>query len=202
MCGDLHVPSFKHELQKWQPRSSAIKTILQRWIDDDRADDVWKVVAAAAGANLTPEEFIRFVVRAAMAARALPARKEVSKRNTSGVIAGQRGRVAEAFVSDRSPSEIADVLEDAAWQLRFREKFDTLLDAYPAGAITRRRDKQSRRAFSLTMVDFFKERCGKWMDDQAGVLLEIAFGLSGDDNSQEVRDYRKASGRLDRQKPI
>jgi hypothetical protein len=198
-------------------RGGVSKTILQRWLDDERAEDVWKEVAASAGANLTAEEFIRFVIRAAMAARALPERKKLGKREANAVITAQRRRVTEAFASNGSPSEIADVLDDAARELRFRTSF-AMLDGYPDGASSRRGDRQSRRAFSLTMVDFFKERCGKWMDNETAVLLEITLGkpvepakkprkirikqLRGDDNSQEVRGYRKASGRLDSQKPV
>lgn len=136
-----------------------------------------------------------------MAARALPARIVASKQEAAAVIAGQDARIAKAFASNKSPSEIADVLEDAAWELRFREKF-AMLDGYPTGAISRRRDKQSRRAFSLAMVDFLHERCGKWMDGETGALLEIMFPSRGGDSFQEVRDYRKATGRLDRQKPV
>ncbi|MCC8957640.1 hypothetical protein H8B02_30675 [Bradyrhizobium sp. Pear77] len=97
-------------------------------------------------------------------------------------------QIAEALASNKTPLEIADVLEEAAKRLRFREKF-ALLDGYPQEAISRRQASQSRRAFSLAMSDFFRERCDKWMDNETGVLLEIAFG--GEDSSQEVRDYRK-----------
>jgi hypothetical protein len=191
------VANFKQELREYPGRGGAIKSILQRWLDDDRAEDIWKMVTSAGGAGVTAEEFIRFVVRAAMAARALPARIEAKKQNNRGIIAAQRARVAEAFALMQSPTDIADVLEDAAWELRFRENFKTL-DGYPDGGISRNRDTQPRRAFSLTMSDFFKERCGKWMDGETGVLLDIVFGPRGEDIFQEVRDYRKAAGRLDR----
>jgi hypothetical protein len=187
------VTTFSQELRQWQPRSSAIRSHLRRWLDDDRAEDIWKTISKAAGPNLGAEEFIQFVARAAMASRALPVRIEASKREASAAVTGQGARIAEAFASNRSPSEIADVLEDAAWQLRFREKF-SLLEKYPDGVISRRQkgDSQQRRAFGLSMSDFFRERCGKWMDNEAGVLLEIAFGPNGDDISQEVRDYRRS----------
>jgi hypothetical protein len=192
------VATFKQELKKWQPRSSAIKTLLRRWVDDDRAEGVWKQVSAA-NATLTAEEFIRSVIRIAMAARALPARIEFSEREFSAVIASQRDKVAEAFASNRSLGEVAEILEDAAWELRFSEKF-SMLDGYPSGAISRRRDRRSRKAFSLAMVDFFHQRCDKWMDGETGVLLEIMFPSSAGDSLQEVRDYRKSTGRLDRKK--
>lgn len=196
VVGD-QVTKFKDDLQAWRPRSSAIRTLLQRWQDDERADDVWKAVHASA--DLTARDFIRQVVRSAMAARALPARLEAAEREFSAVIATQSARVKEAFASMDSPAEIADILEDAAWQLRFREKF-SMLDGYPSGADSRRRDTRPRRAFSLAMVDFFREHCGKWMDGETGVLLEIMFPSNRGDSLEEVRGYRRATGRLDRKK--
>jgi hypothetical protein len=188
------LTKFKDELRKYPwPRSSAIRAHLQRWLDDERADDVWKAVSKAAGANLGTEEFIRFVASTAMSSRALPVRIKTYKREAGAALSGYGARVAEAFGSNKSLGEIAELLEEVAWQLRFRERV-AMLDRYPAGAISRRQkgDSQQRRAFSLSMSDFFEERCGKWMDDEAGVLLEIAFGPKGDDISQEVRDYRKS----------
>ncbi|WP_315729125.1 hypothetical protein [Bradyrhizobium sp. SZCCHNS2015] len=184
------MTAFKQELENWRPRSSAIKTLLQRWRDDDRAEDIWRKVAKAAGANLTPSEFIHLVARTAMAARALPARIKRQKLETAATRAGLGAQIFEAFASDKSNLELAEILEEAAWQLRFREQF-TMLDNYPQGARSRSQTSQSRRAFSLALSDFFKERCNKWMDNEAGVLLEIAFGPQGDDISQEVRDYRR-----------
>lgn len=188
---------FKQQLLQWQPRSSAIRAHLRRWLDDDRADNVWKAVSKAAGANLGAEEFIRFVASTAMSSRALPVRLEAYKREADAALSGYGARVTKAFGSNKSLSEIAELLEEVAWELRFKERI-AMLDRYPAGAISRRQkgDSQKRRAFSLSMSDFFIERCGKWMDNEASVLLEIAFGpgarAPGDDLSQEVRDYRRS----------
>lgn len=187
---------FSERLRDWRPASSAIRAHLQRWLNDDRGEDVWKKVSKAAGANLGPEEFIRFVAHAAMKARALPVRIETWKREVEAAVAGQRDRVSDAFSSSGSLSEIADVLEDAAWDLRMRERF-SMLHGYPSGAISRRqKGTQGRRALSLIMSDFCKERCGIWMDEEVGILLEIAFGPgSGDDSAEEVRGYRRSRNR-------
>jgi hypothetical protein len=194
------VTTFKQELRKYPGRGGAIKSILRRWLDDDRADEVWRKISAA-DASLAVEDFIRLVIRTGMAARALPARLEARDWKVAAVIAGYGPLITKALASNKSPSEIAEVLENAAWELRFIEDF-AMLDGYPLGTNSRRRDKRSRRAFSLAMVDFFHERCGKWMDGEAGVLLEIVLPSSTGDSLQEVRDYRKDTGRLDRKKQV
>ncbi|MBR1086466.1 hypothetical protein JQ621_03155 [Bradyrhizobium manausense] len=185
------MTNFTQELRKWQPRSSAIRAHLRRWADDERAEEVWKAVSKAAGISLTANEFVRFVAHAAMESRALPVRLEDHKHEIAATKAAIGSHLLDALASNRPVPEIADILEEGAWQLRFREKF-SMLDGYPQGARSRRKSSQSRRALSLTLSDFFKERCGKWMDNEVGVLLEIAFGPSGDDTSQEARDYRRS----------
>lgn len=184
---------FVQKLRDWKPRSTAIRSHLARWIEDDRATSVWQAVTKHAGGNLGPEEFIRRVAWTAMAARGLRHRLDSHNARTAMMIAAQKARVAAAFASMKSPAQVAAVLEEAAWQLRTSEEI-SMLREYPVGTISRKQagETQKRRAFSLMISDFLKERCDLWMDEQVGVLLEIAFGERSGDSQEEARSYRKS----------
>ena len=203
------MTTFKLELKNYKrPRSSAIKAHLQRWLDDDRTEAVWTKVNKAAGEKLTPGELIQHVIRARAKTAALPAQIAYTALERDFVKKWHAPQIKQALAKGKTLSEIADILEDAAFEMRLIEKV-SLLATYPAGVISRKNQdgSQARRAFSLIMSEFFKQRCDKWMDNEVAVLLDVALPRKEATDIQEVRDYRtkrdkdqKTSGGFEPQK--
>ncbi|MGY3344679.1 MULTISPECIES: hypothetical protein [unclassified Bradyrhizobium] len=195
--------TFKDELRRYpKPRSSAIKAHLKEWLEHPEADAVWQKVSKAAGANLTPEEFIDVVIRARAAARGLPHRIKGNAQDRSQVIKWHQPRIRQALASSSMTlSQIADVLEYAAFEMRQIEKFSNMdLADYPVGAISSKDQKgsQSRRAFCLIMFEFFQQRCDRWMDAEVAALLDSALPRDEATTVDEVREFRKSRPPRDR----
>jgi hypothetical protein len=192
------VTKFKDELRKYPwPRSSAIKAHGKRWLEDDRSEDIWKKVGKAAGAQLKPEEFIRFVVQARSRSEGLPHILDQLVRNRGGILAHHEPRIKAAMKSKKSLIEIAGVLDDAAFDLRLFDKLEVLdLEKYPQGTISQKNQNgsQARRAFCLLLSGFFQERCGTWMDVEVAALLDIALPQRRREATDisEVREYRRS----------
>jgi hypothetical protein len=190
----LSTAKFKDELRKYPwPPSSAIREHLQRWLDHDETENVWRKISRAAD-QLKAEDFIRFVVtargRAAGLAPTLDSHAEAARR----YIAAHEARIKAALKSKGSLSEIADVLEDAAADFRLH---DTLLDdrlsRLPANAVSRKdqNGSQARRAFCLTLGEFLNEKCGVWMDEEVATLTDIALPRKKSTTIDEVSEFRK-----------
>jgi len=190
------LTKFKDELRNYPwPRSSAIKEHGKRWLRHASAEEIWQKVSRAAGPNLTAHEFILFVIRARTAAGSLSARIKVSASDRASVIRWHQPKIKEALASTRSLSEIAVVLEDAAFEMQQIEKSSTIVLAdYPAGAISSKDQKgsQRRRAFCLIMFEFFRERCRQWMDGPVATLVDIAFPRGEATTEDAVREFRKS----------
>ena len=193
------MTKFKDELLKYPwPRSSAIKAHGKRWLDDDRSEDVWQKVSKAAGAQLRPDDFIRFVVRARARAAGLVHTLDFHTEAGRRYLAAHEARIKDALKSNRSLSEIADVLEEAASDFRLCDNLlDQRLSGLPANAVSRKdhNGSQARRAFCLLLSGFFKERCGTWMDVEVAALLDIALPQRRREATDisEVREYRRSA---------
>jgi hypothetical protein len=193
------VTKFKDELRKYPwPPSSAIKAHGKRWLDDDRSDDIWQKVNKAAGAQLTPDDFIRFVITARGRAAGLVPTLDFYDEAGRRYLAAHEARIKDALKSNRSLSEIADVLEEAASDFRLCDNLlDQRLSGLPVNAVSRKNQKgsQARRAFCLLLSGFFKERCGTWMDVEVAALLDIALPQRRREATDisEVREYRRSA---------
>jgi hypothetical protein len=189
------VTKFKDELRKYPwPRSSAIKAHGKRWQEDDRSEDVWQKVSKAAGAQLRPDDFIRFVVKARGRAAGLVYILDFHTEAGRRYLAAHEARIKAALKSNKSLSEIADILEAAASDFRFHDAMlDETLSELPVNAVSRKdqNGSQARRAFCWILFEFFKERCGKWMDDEVATLVDIALPRNKQTTIDEVSEFRK-----------
>jgi hypothetical protein len=189
---------FKDELRKYPGRGDAmrggaIRAHLQRWLDHDETENVWRKISRAAD-QLKAEDFIRFILSARGRAAGLVPTLDFFAEAGRRYIAAHEARIKDALKSNRSLSEIADVLEDAASDFRLCDNLlDQRLTGLPANTVSRK-DKngsQARRAFCLILFEFFKERCGKWMDDEVATLVDIALPRNKQTTIDEVSEFRK-----------
>jgi hypothetical protein len=190
------VTKFKDELRKYPwPPSSAIKAHGKRWLEDDRSQGVWQKISRAAD-QLRAEDFIKFVVNARCRAAGLVPTLDFHAEAGRRYLAAHEARIKDALKSNRSLSEIADVLEEAASDFRLCDNLlDERLSGLPANAISRKdqNGSQARRAFCWILFEFFKERCRMWMDDEVATLLDIALPRKKKEPTtiDEVREFRK-----------
>jgi hypothetical protein len=183
---------FKDELRKYPGRGSAIRAHLQRWLDHDQTENVWRKISRAAD-QLKAEDFIRFVVaargRAVGLVPTLDFHGEVSRR----YLAAHEARIKDALKSNRSLSEIADVLEEAASDFRLCDNLlDQRLSGLPANAVSRKygNGSQAKRAFCLAVGEFLNEKSKKWMDAEVATLVDIALDLAEATTIDQVRAMR------------
>jgi hypothetical protein len=188
------VTKFKDELRKYPwPPSSAIKAHGKRWLENDDAENVWRKISRAAD-QLKAEDFIKFVVTARCRAGGLVPTLDFHAEAGRRYLAAHEARIKDALKSNRSLSEIADVLEEAASDFRLCDNLlDQRLSGLPANAISRKdqNGSQARRAFCWILFEFFKEHCGKWMDEEVATLLDIAMPRKEPTDIFEVREFRK-----------
>jgi hypothetical protein len=193
--GGRSSTKFRDELRKYPwPPSSAIKAHGKRWLDDDRSEEVWQKVSKAAGAQLRPDDFIRFVITARGRAAGLVPTLDFYAEAGRRYLAAHEARIKDALKSNRSLSEIADVLEEAASDFRLCDNLlDQRLSELPPNAVSRKDQKgsQARRAFCWILFDFFKERCRMWMEEEVATLLEIALPRKKPATVDEVHEFRK-----------
>ena len=192
------MTKFKDELRKYPwPPSSAIKAHGKRWIDACEAnrnqqEEVWRRVSRAIP-ELSPGEFIKFVIRARCRAVGLPAFLAQAAREPTAEEIKQR--IKRALNSKKTPSDIADLLETAAFSIRNREAFsEVYLEGLPSTVFSRKTDvkAQALRAFCLVLGDFFKQRSDQWLDEVVPTLADIALDRKNEPTSIEtVREFRK-----------
>jgi hypothetical protein len=189
---------FKQELLNYPwPPSSAIKAHGKRWIDacevnPNQQEEVWQRVSRAIP-DLSPTEFIKFVIRARSRAVGFPAfLAQASREPTAEEI---KQRIKRALNSKKTPSDIADLLETAAFSIRNREAFaEVYLEGLPSNYKSRKTDAkaQALRAFCLILGEFFKQRSDRWLDEVVPTLADIALDRKNEPTSIEtVREFRK-----------
>jgi hypothetical protein len=190
---------FKDELRKYPwPRSTAIRAHLQRWLDNDETEAVWRKISRAAD-QLKADDFIGFVVKARCRAAGLVPTLDFHTEAGRRYLAAHEARIKAAFKAafrskNRSLSEIADVLEDAAADFRLCENLlEDRLSGLPINVVSRKDQKgsQARRAFCLAVGEFLNEKSGKWMDDEVATLLDIALPRKKQSTIVEVSEFRK-----------
>jgi hypothetical protein len=173
----LSTAKFKDELRKYpRPRSSAIREHLQRWLDHDDADAVWQKIVKKAD-DLKPDDFIRFVITARARASGLVPSLESHSRWRQYCLEFIAPSIKDVLKSNRPLSEMAEALEDAAFNFRLiDDALSERLSHLPVNAVSRndRGGSQARRAFYLAVGQFLNEKCGTWMDSEVATLADIA----------------------------
>jgi hypothetical protein len=193
--GTRSSTKFKDELRKYPwPPSTAIPAHGRRWIEHNETENVWRKISRAAD-QLKADDFIGFVVKARCRAAGLVPTLDFHAEAGRRYLAAHEARIKAAFRSkNRSLSEIAGVLEDAASDFRLCENLlDDRLSGLPVNAISRKdqNGSQARRAFCWILFEFFKERCGRWMDEEVATLLDIALPREKPTTIDEVSEFRK-----------
>jgi hypothetical protein len=184
------------------------RAYLQRWSDDDRADEVWQTIDRAAhkhGLLLPRNVFITEILAVRRVAEAIAGRGKYRARFRT--YARQMEEIAE-FLRKRHPAgmpptlprseELARMLDDAA--RAFRMEVDPSRDIPGVVKVTRKSDAPD--VFASQVSNYLQDITGRWLDDEAAVLTEIAFEEIGDVESEQVKWlHRKAKRRREVSKP-
>jgi hypothetical protein len=170
---------------------------LQRWSDDDRVDEEWQTIdrfVQEHGLLLPPNVFIKEILAIRRVAKAIACRGKY--RDLYHAYAKQMDEVAQ-FLREPHPAgmpptlpeseELARMLEDAARV--FRMEVDPSRDVPRVVKVTRESDTPA--VFTNQVSNYLKEITGRWLDDQAAVLTEIAFEEIGDVESERVKWLRR-----------
>jgi hypothetical protein len=192
--GTQSSTKFKDELRKYPwPPSTAIRAHGRRWREHDQTEIVWRKISRAAN-QLKADDFIRFVVKARCRAAGLVPTLDFHAEAGRRYLAAHEARIKAAFGSNRSLSEIAEVLEDAAADFRLCDNLlDSRLSGLPVKAVSRKDQKgsQARRAFCLVIGEFLNEKSGKWMDAEVATLVDIALPQADATTIDQVRAMRR-----------
>jgi hypothetical protein len=170
---------------------------LQRWSDDDRADEVWLTIERAAQEHelaVPPHVFIREILAIRRVAKAIASRGKY--RDRYHTYAKQMEKIAK-FLREPHPLGMPPTLPGS-------EKLARMLDA--AARVYRREVDPSRAVPDVVKVtresdtpavfmnqtsNYLKGITGQWLDDQVAVLTEIAFKKIGDVESEQVKRFRR-----------
>jgi hypothetical protein len=190
----LSAPSFKEELRRFTwPKSSAIRQHLSRWRDDYRTEEIWQKIRAKSDC-ISAEEFIRVVIKARSEACGLIPRLNRYHRECKHSIRCHEKVIVTALRSTQSPSEMADVLDTAAADFRsIDDRLAADMADFPTDLITQKDQSISlmRKVFWHRVGTFLHKRCGEWMDEQVGMLADIAFDTENDNTVDQIRAMRR-----------
>jgi hypothetical protein len=195
------VKSFKAALLLYTEAAPVLepkdRAHLQRWSDDDRADEEWQTIDRAAhehGLLIPPNVFIREILAIRRVTEAIACRGKYRDRYRT--YAEKMHEVAQ-FLREPHPAgmpptlpeseELARMLENAAGV--FRMEVDPSRDVPGVVKVTRESDTPA--VFTNQVSNYLKEITGRWLDDQAAVLTEIAFEAIGDVESERVKWLRR-----------
>lgn len=186
-------------------RNSADTALMKRWLDDDRAEEIWTKIKPKAP-DLTPTEFIQAVLKARRSAAASVSRTF----GVPGIVGGFNNewkkflpylRKRLAMQLSGSPSalraiEVAEILEDAARETRRVHRYHFGFSDQVEFDLKREgsNEDRSRVAFFGLMRDFLQRHCGERLYDVIAFLAEIAFDGGKEIDAEHVRDaLRKRS---------
>jgi hypothetical protein len=184
------------EYKKCPDLGSDDRAHLQRWINDDRAEQVWDKIQSAARSNdlwFPPGTFITETLGARRFAIAIRHRGKLRKRFRNA--AGEMERVAK-FLRKPHPygmpsyprsSELARMLDDAASY--FRKVVEPSRNV--PGVLKFSRQVQPHMIFMSSVSNYLKGITGRWLDKEVGVLAEIAFDLPDHIDPEAVRGARR-----------
>jgi len=195
--------SFKAALNSYTESpglSSDDHAHLQRWADDDRAEEVWQIIERAAQVNKTPLPagvFIREILAARPVAIAIGHRRKYRERYCKQ--AEQMKRIAK-FLRAPHPygmppypngTELARMLDDAA---RYFAKQVEVSRNLP-GAVKLSRESDPLTVFMNMVSNDLNNITGCWLDKEVAVLTEIAFDSPEVIEPEDVRWTRRQVGR-------
>jgi hypothetical protein len=193
---------FKAVLREYEKSSSSSddRAHLQRWADDDRAEEVWDKIERAAQENnvrLPAEYFIQEILAARPVAIAIGRRGELRERYRN--TADDMERFAK-FLRHPHPygmppyphgTKLAEMLDDAASY--FRNQVEPSRNM--PGVLKFTRESKPHMIFVSMVSNDLKGIAGRWLDEEVGVLAEIVFDSPDIIDVEAVRWVRQQSPR-------
>jgi hypothetical protein len=191
--------SFKAVLREYKKSSASgsnDRAHLQRWINDDRAEQVWDKIRCAARSNnlwLPPKTFITEILAARRVAMATGHRGKLRERYRNA--ASEMERVA-TFLRKPHPyampgypqsTRLARMLDDAASY--FRKEVEPSRNV--PGVLKFSRKAQPHMIFMSMVSNDLKGITGRWCDEEVAVLAEIAFDWPDAIDLEAVRWVRR-----------
>jgi hypothetical protein len=191
--------SFKAVLREYKKSSawsSDDRAHLQRWINDERAEQVWDKIRCAARSNnlwLPPKTFITEILAARRVAMATGHRGKLRERYRNA--ASEMERVA-TFLRKPHPygmpgypqsTRLARMLDDAASY--FRKEVEPSRNV--PGVLKFSRKAQPHMIFMSMVSNDLKGITGRWCDEEVAVLAEIAFDWPDAIDLEAVRWVRR-----------
>jgi hypothetical protein len=190
--------SFKAVLRECEKScpSSDDRAHLQRWADDDRAEEVWHKIERAAQRNnvkLPAKHFIRVILAARPVAMAIGRRRELREQYRKA--ADEMVRIAR-FLRKRHPygmppypggTKLAEMLDDAATYFRRAVEPSRNLP----GILKFNRKSKPDKIFMSMVGNDVKKITGLWLDVEVGVLAEIAFASPDVVDAEAARRVRR-----------
>jgi hypothetical protein len=190
--------SFKAVLREREKScpSSDDRAHLQRWAADDRAEEVWHKIERAAQNNnvrLPPTYFITEILVTRRVAIALGHRRELREPYRNA--AHEMMRIAR-FLRKRHPHgmppypsgrKLAEMLDDAASY--FRKQVEPSRNQ--PGVLKFSRKSKPHTVFMSMVGNDLKQITGLWLDEEVGVLAEIAFDSPDVVDAEAARRARR-----------
>jgi hypothetical protein len=176
--------------------SSDDRAHLQRWADDDRAEEVWHKIERAAQRNnvkLPAKHFIRDILAARPVAMAIGQRRELREQYRKA--ADEMVRIAR-FLRKRHPygmapypggTKLAEMLDAAATYFRKAVEPSRNLP----GILKFNRKSKPDKIFMSMVGNDVKKITGLWLDEEVGVLAEIAFDSPDVVDAEAARRARR-----------
>jgi hypothetical protein len=184
------------EYEKSSASGSDDRAHLQRWINDDRAEQVWDKIQCAVRSNnprLPPKRFIIDILTARRVAIATGHRGKLRKRYRNA--ADEMERVAK-FLRKPHPygmpgypqsTKLARMLDDAASY--FRKEVEPSRNV--PGVLKFSRKAEPHVIFMSMVSNDLKGTTGRWLDEEVAVLAEIAFDWPDAIEPEAVRWARR-----------
>jgi hypothetical protein len=177
--------SFEDELEAYRPRlagDEAALRLLDRWIENPSAEEVWTVLGKAlpAEAMPTPEEFIFLVLE-----RWERAREARDRAPHLSAIAAKIDARTKLHIKQGRHDQIA---KDNARLAELKKRHKRL--------IGRKHLHAERRIFMQGWTEKFVELCGRPLDEVTRVLTDVCFDCSINlDTVRRASKRRRANNR-------
>jgi hypothetical protein len=195
------------EYKKSSASGSDDRAHLERWINDDRAEQVWDKIQCAARSNnawLPPKFFITEILVARRVSMAIRHRGKLRERYRNA--ADEMQRVAK-FLRKPHPhgmpgypqsTKLARMLDEAA------SYFRTIVEPRRnmTGVLKFGRQSQPYMIFISSVSNDLKKIARRWLDEEVGVLAEIAFDSRDIIDPEAVRWARRQSPARKKGRPV
>ena len=221
--------SFQQELRQVRhgARESADRELLDRWLSDPRADEIWGAIREAAehsGKAASPLEFIQTIIKARRSAQASVNRTYgtswTKKFGRKVAVPGFNDEWATALPALKKklaalstklgPLEVAGILEEEADFIRLlhRRYFGfadhlKLPDQPHPFPLSRKDQKGSRvrRLFAQIVCHHLQTHYGRWFEGPVATLTEIAFPGKEMDKDDVIKARRQRQPVTERRQP-